>query len=614
MSATLAEASRAGGVAMLDRPHHDGSELGLLQRPDELGDEAVVRLRLPHAHAADRVLVRYSRDGEPRVAEAVVDRQTARETWWRATFPVWNPAVRYRWLLVGDRAGFAWVNGLGLAGHEVPDSDDFVVALGSAGPAWHLGSVVYQIFPDRFARSGAERTPPDWGVPRPWDALPTGRGRDTAREWFGGDLAGIEQRLDHVDALGANVLYLTPFFPAGSTHRYDATTFERVDPLLGGDEALVSLVRAAHARGMRLVGDITPNHTGNQHEWFVAAQADPGAPERSFYLWDDALPLGYEAWLGVPQLPKLNWGSADLRRRFADVVRRYLDPPFELDGWRVDVANMAGRWRDIDLNHEVSTLLRQAAGDRLLVAEHGHDFRGDLAPGGWHGVMNYSGFMRPVWTWLRRDDPPEELRRSFWGAPVALPSLDGTSLAGAMRAFRAGIPWDAAVNSWTLLDSHDVARFRTVSGSRARHLVGIGLQMTTPGVPMVFAGDEVGLEGEWGEDARRTIPWDRPESWDRELLDGYRGLISLRRSSPALARGGMRFAAVGGDAIAYVRETADERLLCLAARGDHEALRLPLDALDARSLEPVLGGEARIGEDEAVLPAEGPAFHVWRLQ
>jgi alpha-glucosidase len=98
-----------------------------------------------------------------------------------------------------------------------------------------------------------------------------------------------------------------------------------------------------------------------------------------------------------------------------------------------------------------------------------------------------------------------------------------------MRELRDGVPWDAVLNSWTLLDSHDTARFRSVVPSRALHVVGIGLQMTTPGVPMVFAGDELGLEGAWGEDARRTMPWDRPESWDEELLGEYKALIALRR-------------------------------------------------------------------------------------
>jgi alpha-glucosidase len=191
--------------------------------------------------------------------------------------------------------------------------------------------------------------------------------------------------------------------------------------------------------------------------------------------------------------------------------------------------------------------------------------------------------------------------------------VGGAVAAAAMSAFRAGVPWHAVLHSWTLLDSHDTARFRTVSGSRGRHAVGVGLQMTTPGVPMVFAGDELGLEGAWGEDGRRTMPWDREDEWDGEILDEYRRLIALRRSSKALARGGFRYAHVGDDAIAYVRETEDERLLCLASRDEHDPVRVPLDALGASELEPLHGSPATISNGDAVLPAEGPSFHVWRM-
>jgi alpha-glucosidase len=227
--------------------------------------------------------------------------------------------------------------------------------------------------------------------------------------------------------------------------------------------------------------------------------------------------------------------------------------------------------------------------------------------------MNYSGFLRPLWTWLRAEEPAPELQKRFWGFPVGVPRSDGEAAAAAMRIFRAGIPWQAVLHSWTLLDSHDTARFRTVSGSAERHAVGIGLQMTSPGVPMVFAGDELGLEGEWGEDARRTMPWERPETWDRETLETYRRLIELRRSSDALARGGMRYAHVGADAIAYLRETPEERLLVLASRAAHDPVRLPLDRLGARELEPVTGADATVENGVASLPGDGPSFNVWRL-
>jgi alpha-glucosidase len=556
---------------LLDEPHHDGSALYV--------DGDVLRVHVPQD--VDSVLLRYVEDGEARAVEAT----TAGDGWWSARLPLTNPVMNYRWLLTGGELGYAWLNGLGLVDHDVPDADDFVLSA-DTGPDWHLGSVVYEIFPDRFATTGAGEDPPEWAVSRDWHQLPEGRSPQTAYEWFGGDLPGVEAHLDHIERLGANVIYLTPIFPAGSTHRYDATTFEHVDPLLGGDEALASLTRAAHARGLRVVSDLTTNHTGDKHEWFTGG-------ERELYLFDET--GEYEAWWGIKTLPKLNWRSPELRRRFQHVARKWLQPPFELDGWRVDVANMSGRTHATDLNRDVAPTLRRVLGDdSLLVAEHFHDYRPDFR--GWHGVMNYAGFSRPVWTWLRGE---QSLR--YFELPIPMPYFGGAASAATMRAFRAGVPWNFVLHSWAILDSHDSPRFRTMAGSEERQLVGIGLQMTTPGVPMLFAGDELGMEGEWGEDARRTIQWDEPLP---PLFDEYRRLIALRRTHDALARGGLRYAYVDEDVIAYVRETPQERLLCLASRAPHEPIRLPV-----RAEETLYGDDP---EDDR-FPADGPSFHVWRL-
>ena len=182
-------------------------------------------------------------------------------------------------------------------------------------------------------------------MPRGWDELPTGRGPATPLELYGGDLRGVEEHLDHIESLGANLIYLTPFFPASSTHRYDATTFAHVDPLLGGDDALASLARAAHARGIRLLGDITLNHTGASSTSGSSGAGRPVAPERSFYFFDDAIPRGYESWLGIPHAAEAQLAE----RRAARALRARCfgaTSTLGLDGWRIDVANMVGRYRD----------------------------------------------------------------------------------------------------------------------------------------------------------------------------------------------------------------------------------------------------------------------------
>jgi alpha-glucosidase len=605
--------------SLLAQPHHDGSETYVPETPTQLGDDATVLLRVPKPSGPDAVAVRYVRDGEPQVARGEIDRETDADIWWRATFPVSNVATPYRWLLSGV-GRYEWVNGMGVQCSDVPDADDFVVSPGDRGAEWHLESVVYQVFPDRFASSGQAVTSPDWAIPRGWDELPTGRGPETPAEWFGGDLLGIEERLDHLTSLGVNVLYLTPVFPARSTHRYDATSFGSVDPLLGGDDAFTSLVRAAHSKGIRVLGDLTTNHVGSGHEWFAAAQ-QRREPERAFFFFGDSYEHGYACWYGVPSLPKLDYESEELRERMylgsSSVVRRWLEPPYDLDGWRIDVANMTGRLGAVDVLPDVARGVRRAVmearSDGLVVAEHAHDARADLRLGGWHGTMNYAGFTRPVWAWLRGDNLPSDPASSFIGLPVGVPQLSGESIVRTMRAFRAGIPWSASLHSWAILDSHDSSRFGVIAGSRERQLVGVGLQMTTPGVPMVFAGDEIGLGGEWGEDARRPMPWSRPGTWDTALFDGYQELIAMRRASRALARGGIRYAHVSADAIAYLREANGDTVLCLATRCAHDPVRLPLDRLDANEFETLVGEDVAIDGDHVALPTGGPAFHAWRV-
>ena len=138
---------------------------------------------------------------------------------------------------------------------------------------------------------------------------------------------------------------------------------------------------------MRVIGDLTLNHVGVAHDWFTAAWASPDAPERELFYFDDALPNGYESWLGIRTLPKLDW-SSPLRWRMAAVTRHWLEPPFELDGWRIDVANMVGRYGELELTADVAREVRAALAtdpDAVLIAEHGHDYRDDLLGDGWHG-------------------------------------------------------------------------------------------------------------------------------------------------------------------------------------------------------------------------------------
>ncbi|WP_336922072.1 glycoside hydrolase family 13 protein [Aquipuribacter sp. SD81] len=578
-------------------PHHDGSPVhGPRLAAAALGDEVDVLLRVPHGGTRTSpvrsVHVRQVHDGEPAYVGARVVRTDDHDVWFSARITVHNRLARYRWLLedepTGPRAtgtGYRWVNAAGVHGHDVTDASDFVVSTYPTAPDWAVDGVMYQVFPDRFARSGADHGPlPDWAVAADWDTTPVEHtGPDTPRQLYGGDLAGIEQHLDHLLDLGVDVLYLTPFFPAESNHRYNASSFDEVDPLLGGDPALSTLVAAAHAAGIRVMGDLTTNHTGDTHDWFLAAQADPDCEEAGYYYFH-AHPDRYEAWFGIPSLPKLNYRSEALRRRIVEgptsVAARWLEGPDGLDGWRIDVANMTGRNRDDDHNHDVARLVRRTMDavkpGSFLLAEHFHDTSDDVTTGagGWDAVMNYAAFTRPVWEWLAEPGS----RFGFLGMPVRVPRKPTRDVVAAMRLFAAAVPWQQTLQNVNMLGSHDTPRARSVVGSDEALVAALAVLVGYPGVPMVFAGDELGLTGEDGEHARTPMPWSDASRFGTPLHRAYRELLRLRHGSETLRRGGLRWLCAGEDDMAWLRETPEERVAVVVAR-DASTVDLPVSLL-----------------------------------
>jgi alpha-glucosidase len=454
----------------------------------------------------------------------------------------------------------------------VTSGHDFQLLALSEFPNWIRSSVFYQIFPDRFASSGkyGSKKPKEF-VARDWDQKPKGRDKTTGVEYFGGDLEGVREHLDHIEELGANGIYFTPIFPARSTHRYDASSFNEVDPLLGGNESFLRLKKQCDSLGIALMGDLTTNHCGAGHPWIVKALKNRKSRERSFFYWNNRSKHGYEGWWGLASLPKLNYNSNRLMdlmfKGRNSVLKKWLKKPFAISGWRIDVGNMTGIYREDDIHNQVVLAVREALDevnpDAWLVAENADHFPSDLDGFGWHGTMNYTGFMRPVWGWLQKD---AEIQHGFFGVPTPIPNFSGSEMIHAMQEFSSAIPWKCFVSSMVLLDSHDTARFRNVVGrDLARHIAGMGLLLTYPGVPSIFAGDEIGVEGAWGEDARRTIDWSK-RNWDYGLFEEIKKLVRIRRDSHALSHGGLRWILSGDDAIGFLRESKEERLLVIVTR------------------------------------------------
>lgn len=613
----------------LHHPHHDPSERLVSQPRPSIGDTVSVAVDLPDADAGGLPVLggwlRGVRDGEqfwvegqrtdgdgsvgPRGGDVL-----------RFELDITQPVHNYRFHL-DTAAGPRWLTGTGTIDFDPGDRDDFRLITTGGAPDWVPDVVWYQIFPDRYATSGANRpadphhpTDTSWAQWADWGD-PVADGPAAMTQMYGGDLDGVIARLDHLVDLGIGGIYLTPVFPARSNHRYDASTFDMVDPVLGGDRALAALSEAAGRRGIRVMTDLTLNHTGDGHEWFRAAQADPASPEAGFYHFTDH-PDGYETWLGVRSLPKLDHRSAELARRYYlgpdSILGRYLQPPFDMAGWRIDVANMTGRLGPLDRNHEVARAARAtvdaAGGDHWLVGEHFFDASLDAPGDGWHGVMNYAGITRPIASWLGQFTALGAFSRGPGQA-----ARNGIQMARSMDVVRAAMPWQVTLGSMSLLGSHDTARWRTMCASDDRALVGFGLLLCLPGAPTFFYGDEVGLTGDSSERARRPMPW-ATDSWDQRFLDQYRRLIGVRNDNPALRRGGFRWVDTAPDAVVFLRETPDQRLLIRAARDATAPLEIPAPLLRAEALAGVLDADDLAPVRGTItLPGDGPTLSIWQL-
>ncbi len=599
-------------------PHHDGSPLYVSHEAPAIGDLVRVRMRVPAGFPAiEKVRVRSNPDREQRWFVASLIGTADGWDWWEAELSLENEETRYRFLLMLADGTTRWLNAAGFFELETLDSEDFSIVTYAPPPAWGSSTVMYQIFPDRFGRSSAAdgRELPAWALPAEWNDEVIHVGPDTPHQFFGGDLAGIGEHLDHLERLGVTMIYLTPIFPARSNHRYDALSFAEVDELLGGDEDFIALIEAAHQRGFTVIGDLTANHSGDAHEWFQASHLTPDAPESEFYYWLDDEQRDYAAWLGVPSLPKFNWNSAELRRRFIEgpdsVVARWLAPPYSLDGWRIDVANMTGRYLTDDLNQDVRRIIRQTMietnPNTILLGEFTNDATLDFQGDGWHGAMTYANFTRPVWAWLSEPGSPS----SYFGLPFGtIPTYTGGQVLEAHQRFAHGFPWRVRQHNMNALDSHDTPRFAT-NAIEGAIPVAFGLSVALPGIPTIFAGDELGFHGDDGEHSRTPMPWATLERYD-DTIESYAALIRLRREHPALSEGGLRWLHAGDDVLVFVREAAEESVLIVAARAAY-SVDLEPGAVAGAPVRVFGSGVAEPGGSGVRLHGSGPSFTAFVL-
>lgn len=556
----------------------------------KIGDQVTIRLRAAAAAPIERVMLRICPDGEQSFVEMQPEpaAQNPAVSWWQVHLRISMPYTHYRFLIVADGEAW-WFTAAGLQRSLPTDATNFRILADYQAPAWARSSVFYQIFPDRFADGDPASNVKDGefefrdmrSIARRWGEPPSASGWQGMFEFYGGDLAGVASRLDYLQDLGVNAIYLNPIFSAYSNHRYDVTDYAAVDPHLGGNQALADLRQALDERGMYYILDIVPNHCGFMHPWFLQAQQDSQAPSAEFFTFHQH-PHEYESWLGVRSLPKLNYRSEKLRQEIYAgdnaVFRRWLRSPYRADGWRIDVANMLGRQGADQIGMLIGQGIREAVKAEnpaaYVLGENFFDGSEQLQGQFLDANMNYSGFTKPLWWWLKGFNAGSHGLRTPITASAAWPGQD---MLASWQNYRAAIPWVLARQQFNLLGSHDTARILSqVRGDAQMNRLAAVLVMTYPGIPSIYYGDEIGMSAETTAQARACMLWD-PKDWDHDLRGFYQTLIRLRRSAPALLDGGYQDLYASEDTIAFLRDNENQNIIVVAQRGPqaHPGLTLP---------------------------------------
>lgn len=420
-------------------------------------------------------------------------------------------------------------------------------------PDWVKDAVFYQVFPDRFAGS---RTLPKPSKLEPWDAPPTFHG------YKGGDLMGVVERLDYLQDLGITAIYFNPIFQSAANHRYHTYDYYQVDELLGGNGAFRTLLDEAHRRNIRVILDGVFNHASRgfyqfHHilenganspyvDWFVIN----GFPVNAYR--EDQAP-NYAAWWNLHALPKFNIKTPAVREFLWDVARYWID--FGIDGWRLDVPeeiNDPAFWQEF--RQRVKTVNPEA----YLVGEIWHPAPDWLQGDRFDAVMNYL-FTKSCMGFFIEKAVDQELIRGMGYGPV--PHLEVSEFANVIDKDLNLYEPEITYSLLNLLDSHDTVRFLTLArrDESALRLATL-FQMTYPGAPCIYYGDEIGIDGGRDPDCRKAFPWDKGR-WNLALHDFVRKCIALRNSYPALRRGEYRRLHAEDSVYAFGRRLGDETLI-----------------------------------------------------
>ena len=531
---------------------------------------------------------------------------------------------------------------------EILEYYNFVVVPGFSTPDWAKGAVMYQIFTDRFYngdKSNDVETNEYYYIGdysrrvTNWDKYPANMG---VREFYGGDLQGVMDKLDYLQELGVEVVYFNPLFVSPSNHKYDIQDYDYIDPHYGkivddggevlpngvtdnsqatkykkrttglknleaSNELFIKLVEELHRRGMKVILDGVFNHCGSFNKWMDRERIyegekdyEPGAyisadsPYRSYFRFFKEEPENwpyngnYDGWWGHDTLPKLNYeDSVKLENYILYIGRKWVSPPYNVDGWRLDVAADLGRSNEYnhDFWKKFRTAVKDANPNALILAEHYGDPSDWLKGDEWDTVMNYDAFMEPItWFLTGMEKHSDEAREELLG------NID--NFIGSMAHHMSNMLTPSLQVAMNELSNHDHSRFLT----RTNHMVGrvehlgpeaaneyvnkavmreaVVMQMTWVGAPTIYYGDEAGVCGFTDPDNRRTYPWGRE---DHELIAFHKEAIRIHKEHPALRTGSLKILGGEENVLSYARFKGNDRIvIVINNRSERTEVKVPV--------------------------------------
>lgn len=471
----------------------------------------------------------------------------AYRAYYRATIKTEHIAayIRYGFLLESNSERI-WYGANGFQTSEPQMNQNFFeflwpnLADGYCAPSWSSRQIYYQIFPERYCRGNPKLSPRETVA---WGTAPT------RENFMGGDIPGILQKLDHIQALGATCIYLTPIFSAPSNHKYDTVDYYEIDPHFGTKADFKRLVEDIHKRGMRIILDGVFNHCGYYWPPFQDVAINGATSRfadwffiRSYPVETD--PCSYDCVGHYKWMPKINLSNRETQAYFIEVGKYWLRE-FGIDGWRLDVADEV----PMAFWEAFAAEIRACFPSAILIGETWGDAHRLVCTNRLDSAMNYL-FKDAVTDWLARK------------------AITAKQFDHRINQMLALYSTETNLRMYNPLDSHDTSRFLFECGEDTRRFkLAVALQMTFPGCPAVYYGDEIGLTGTTDPDCRRAMTWE-PEFQKQEIFSWYQALTALRKHSVSLMEGNYRTVLCDADAYGFCRTAADESSLVLINAGE----------------------------------------------